>query len=231
MSNTVAIIPAGGTGKRMKQSFPKQYTMLEGMPVLAHTIITFQHSSVVDSIFLVVPADDLDFVGHQIVQKYAFSKVKKILEGGKERQDSVRNGIEAVTDDYEIVIIHDGVRPLCTENLVKASVKQAKEEGAVSLGVPVKDTIKSIDEYGRVMKTIDRDSLWLTQTPQAFRREIIKKAYKKAYEENYYGTDDACLVERIGVTVKMIQGSYQNIKITTQEDLLFAAMLIRSRPL
>ena len=226
---TAAIIPAGGTGKRMPGRLSKQYLLLDGTPVLVHTLRIFQCSPIIDDIFLVVPRDDIQFVIQTIVKKYGISKVRQVLPGGKERQDSVNNGLDAVGDEYDIVIIHDGVRPFISEDLVHLAVLGASREEAVTIGVPVKDTVKMVNQNGWVIETPGRDCLWLTQTPQAFKREIIKRAYRIAYNDHYYGTDDASLVERIGGQVKMIPGSYDNIKITTKDDLILAEGLIKSR--
>ena len=224
---TVAIIPAGGSGKRMQEKQSKQYLLLNGVPVLVHTLRIFQGSPMIDEIFLIVPEDDVGFVRQSIVEKYGISKVSRVLPGGRERQDSVRNGINAVINDHDIVVIHDGVRPFVSEELVHAAITEASEEDAVAVGVPVKDTIKSVDDHAWVRETLDRSGLWLTQTPQVFKRDVIKRAYAIAYEDNYYGTDDASLVERIGINVKMIRGSYDNIKITTKDDIILAEGLIK----
>ena len=223
---TVAIIPAGGSGKRMQENQSKQYLLLDGVPVLVHTLKVFQGSPKIDEIFLIVPEDDIEFARQFIVEKYGISKVSRILAGGKERQDSVRNGINAVINDHDIVVIHDGVRPFVSEELVHSAIIEASKEDAVTVGVPVKDTIKSVDDHARVRETLNRSGLWLTQTPQVFKRDVIKKAYEVAYKDNYYGTDDASLVERLGINVKMICGSYDNIKITTKDDIVLAEGLI-----
>ena len=225
----IAIIPAGGVGKRMQESLSKQYLLLNGIPVLVHTLRVFQFSPLIQDILLVVPADDIEFVKKSIVQKYCISKVSQVLPGGKERQDSVKNGLDAVSDDYDVVVIHDGVRPFVSEDVIRLSVLEAFKEEAVTTGVPVKDTVKMIDQNGWIMETLNRNCLWLTQTPQAFKLKTIKEAYRLAYEDHYYGTDDAGLVERIGMQVKMLPGCYENIKITTKEDLLFAESLITSQ--
>jgi len=224
---TVAIIPAGGSGKRMQENQSKQYLLLDGVPVLVHTLKVFQGSPKIDEIFLIVPEDDIEFARQFIVEKYGISKVSRILAGGKERQDSVRNGINAVINDHDIVVIHDGVRPFVSEELVHSAIIEASKEDAVTVGVPVKDTIKSVDDHARVRETLNRSGLWLTQTPQVFKRDVIKKAYEVAYKDNYYGTDDASLVERLGINVKMIHGSYDNIKITTKDDIVLAEGLIK----
>lgn len=223
---TVAIIPAGGSGKRMKGKLSKQYLLLEGVPVLVHTLRIFQNSPAIDEIFLIVPENDIEFARAHIVEKYGISKVSRLLKGGRERQDSVRQGVNVLESKHGIVIIHDGVRPFITEDILYAVVAEAAEGRAVTVGVPVKDTVKSVDGKGRVRETLDRESLWLIQTPQGFTRDVIRKAYDDAYNDNYYGTDDASLVERIGVNVKVIHGSYDNIKITTKDDIVLAEILV-----
>jgi 2-C-methyl-D-erythritol 4-phosphate cytidylyltransferase len=224
---TVAIIPAAGSSKRMQNNISKQYLLLDGIPVLAHTLGIFQRSSEIDEIFLIVPKRDIEFAHNGLAERYGISKVSKILAGGKERQDSVRNGIDALGSDHDIVVIHDGVRPFISEELVHSAILEASRVRAVTVGVPVKDTVKSIDRHGIVVETLNRNHLWLTQTPQAFKREIIRKAYEAAYRDNFYGTDDASLVERMGVKVTMIRGSYDNIKITTKDDVMLAEILTK----
>ena len=224
---TVAIIPAAGSSKRMQNKISKQYLLLEGIPVLARTLGIFQRSPKIDEILLIVPKRDVGFVRNDIVDRYAISKVSNILAGGRERQDSVRNGIDALGGDHDIVVIHDGVRPFISEELVHLAILEASRSQAVTVGVPVKDTVKSVDGHGTVVETLNRNHLWLTQTPQAFERDVIKKAYEAAYRDNYYGTDDAALVERIGVKVMMIRGSYDNIKITTNDDIMLAEIIIK----
>ena len=224
---TVAIIPAGGYGKRMGADVSKQYLLLNGIPVLVHTLRVFQELPLIDDIFLIVPADDVEFVKLGVVEEYGLTRVSRVLPGGMERQDSVRNGIELVGPEYDVVVIHDGVRPFVTADLICAVVSEVAAESAVTLGVPVKDTVKVVDSQRWIKGTLDRNEVWLTQTPQAFRRDIIKTAYEAAYKDHHYGTDDASLVERIGVGVKMIFGSYYNIKITTKDDIVLADALMK----
>jgi 2-C-methyl-D-erythritol 4-phosphate cytidylyltransferase len=224
---TVAIITAGGAGRRMGVGKPKQYLRIGGIPILVHTLKIFHDSKDVDAIFLVVPETDIEEARRQFVLSYGLLKVNRILSGGPKRQDSVRNGLLALNDDCEIVVIHDGVRPFISGELIGAAVEGAKRDGAVAVGVPVKDTVKQVDTSGSVVETLDRDSLWLTQTPQAFRRDIIEQAHETAFRNGYYGYDDAGLVEKIGVRVRMIPGSYGNIKITTREDLAIAEVLLK----
>ena len=226
---TITLIPAGGSGKRLKADVAKQYLLLDKLPVLVHTLRAFQQAAVIDEIVLVVPENDIAFVSSEFIKKHNLTKVTKIVAGGAERQDSVRNGLAAVDDQCDIVLIHDGVRPFVTEKMIKEVIAAAKTEQAASVGVKAKDTIKETKDDGSVVKTVSRHNLWLTQTPQAFQFAILRKAYDAAYRDSYYGTDDASLVERIGIKVKMIAGSYDNIKITTPEDLLMAKALLKSK--
>jgi 2-C-methyl-D-erythritol 4-phosphate cytidylyltransferase/2-C-methyl-D-erythritol 2,4-cyclodiphosphate synthase len=224
---TIAIILAGGAGKRLKSPVAKQYLLLNRLPVLLHTLNVFQKSKVIDNIVLAVPPDDLGSIRQELIDKYSLTKVTTIVAGGKERQDSVRNSLWAINGKCDVVVIHDGVRPFVTQDLIKQVVAAAETEGAASAGVKAKDTIKETKKDNMVAATIPRQNLWLTQTPQAFKFALLKEAYKSAYDEKFYGTDDASLVERIGKKVKMIEGSYENIKITTQEDILIADALMK----
>jgi 2-C-methyl-D-erythritol 4-phosphate cytidylyltransferase/2-C-methyl-D-erythritol 2,4-cyclodiphosphate synthase len=224
---TVAIILAGGAGKRLKAHMAKQYLFLNHMPVLVHTLKVFQKSKVIDNIILALPPDDLVSIRQELIDKYGLTKVTTIVAGGKKRQDSVNNGLAAINEKCDVVVIHDAVRPFVTQELIIQVVAAAKTTGAASAGVKAKDTIKETKKDNMVAATIPRQNLWLTQTPQAFKFELLKEAFKSAYVEKFYGTDDASLVERIGKNVKMIEGSYENIKITTQEDILIADALMK----
>ena len=226
---TIAIIPAGGAGKRFKAHVAKQYLFLDQIPMLVHTLEVFQKSKVIDNIVLAVPSDDLVSIRQELIDKYGLTKVTTIVIGGKERQDSVRNALSAINGKYDVVLIHDAVRPFVTEKMIRQVVAAAKISGAASVGVKAKDTIKETKKDNMVATTIPRHHLWLTQTPQAFKFELLKEAYKSAYDEKYYGTDDASLVERIGKKVKMVEGSYENIKITTSEDLIMAEALMKKK--
>ena len=226
---TVVIIPAGGTGRRMGGEMPKQYLLLAGVPILAHTIRAFQHSPLVDEIFLVVPESDVAEVERDIVRRYEFSRVSLVIAGGKERQDSVNNALVQIRNEHEIVLVHDGVRPFVNGTLIEQAVTGAKAFGAVTVGVPVRDTVKEVDAAGQVVRTVQREGLWLTQTPQAFLREVILAAYEKAAADGFYGTDDASLVERTGIPVQMILGDRDNIKVTTPEDLKWGERIVCGR--
>jgi 2-C-methyl-D-erythritol 4-phosphate cytidylyltransferase/2-C-methyl-D-erythritol 2,4-cyclodiphosphate synthase len=224
---TVAIIPAGGAGKRLKAHVAKQYLFLDHMPVLVRTLKVFQKSKVIDNIILALPPDDLVSVRQELIDKYGLTKITTVVAGGKERQDSVRNCLATINGKCDVVVIHDAVRPFVTQELIRQVITAAKIAGAAAAGVKAKDTIKETKKDNMVAATIPRQNLWLTQTPQAFKFELLKEAYKSAYDEKFYGTDDASLVERIGKKVKMIEGSYENIKITTQEDILIADALMK----
>jgi 2-C-methyl-D-erythritol 4-phosphate cytidylyltransferase len=226
------IIPAGGAGKRMGGASSKQFMDLDGTPILARSLGVFNRMEEINRIVLVVPQDEIEFVKKAIVDRYHLSRVWQVLAGGQERQDSVKNGIfalgpQAASDD--IVVIHDAVRPFVTEELILKSIDECRRYGAVTLGVPVKDTVKRVDTQGVVENTVDRAVFWLTQTPQTFKKSIIMEAYGRAGEEGFRGTDDASLVERIGVGVRMIFGSYENIKITTPEDMEYGEFILRKR--
>ncbi len=226
---TVAIIPAGGAGKRLGFDIAKQYLLLNSLPVLVHTLNVFQKTDVVSNVILVVPKDDSASVRKQIVEKYGLTKVGAIVDGGSERQDSVQNGLQAIAKKCDVVVVHDGVRPFVTEEMINRVVAAAADGGAASIGVPAKDTIKETTDENIVAVTLPRLNLWQTQTPQAFQYDILCRAYAAAQRDHFYGTDDASLVERMGVKVRMITGSHENIKITTQEDLMIAEALVKNK--
>ena len=226
---TVLIIPAGGAGQRLKSHVAKQYLLLDALPVLVHTLKVFQESPVVDEIILVLPQDDVVHVRQDLIEKYGMSKVVAVVAGGRERQDSVKNGLDAIQGNAGLIIVHDAVRPFVTDQMIGRVVAAARACGAAVTGVQVKDTVKATKDDHMIQSTVPRENLWLTQTPQAFRFDILKDAYRRAYEENFYGTDDAALVERTGKEVKMVEGSYDNIKITTREDMLVAEAFMKKR--
>ena len=226
---TIAIIAAGGVGKRIvgdpatggEGNFPKQFLTLKDKPILAHTIDKFERCELIDEIILVVPEDYLEYCSQALVEKYSFKKIKKIICGGKERQDSVYLGLKTCPISTSIVVIHDGVRPLISPEKISESIKLCQEKKAVILAVPVKDTIKRVED-GLVITTLDRKKLWLVQTPQVFEYRLIMDAYEKARKDDFTGTDDSILVERLGHEVAVLEGEYENIKITTAEDLILA---------
>lgn len=219
------VIVAAGSGSRMKRDINKQFIKLDGKEIIAYTIEKFYKSEDIDDIVIVIKENEEKYFIENIINKYGFDNIK-LAYGGKERQDSVYNGIKKLNRNCEIVLIHDGARPFVNEDIIKNSIEEAKENNAVVVGVPVKDTIKVVDSDGNIVDTPNRSLLWSVQTPQSFKYEIITKAYEYAYSNDYYGTDDAMLVEHIGYNVKMIQGSYDNIKITTEEDLHFGIQIL-----
>jgi len=221
----VALITAAGKGKRMKTNEYKQYIPLRGIPIFAITLKRFEESKVIDGIYVILPREKLSY-SKKIIESFNFKKIMKMIPGGNERQDSVMNGICELEDECDYVVIHDAVRPFISNELIEMVVLEGIKYGAAILGVPVKDTIKVVND-GKVIDTPDRDTLWQSQTPQVFRYDILKKAYEKAKEDGFYGTDDACLVERIGIGVKVIEGSYDNIKITTEEDLIIGEEILK----
>jgi len=220
-----AIIAAGGQGRRMNSSISKQFLNLKGHPILYYTLNKFERMDQIDSIVLVTSAADIQYVQEMIINRYKFKKTQ-IVGGGKERQDSVYNGLRKLSPQTDIVVIHDGVRPFVTKQIIENSIAAAVEHKAVGVAVPVKDTIKVVDRDNIIKSTPDRSTLWAMQTPQTFRYDIIMNAYEKAMSEGYYGTDDTVLVERLGFPVKIIEGAYENIKITTPEDIIIAEAFI-----
>lgn len=217
-----AIIVAAGSGSRMNMNMSKQFVKIHGIPVLARTIQAFEECGAVDEIILVVNESDLSYCSKDIVTSYGFRKVRAIVPGGNKRQKSVMNGLLKLDDTAEIVLIHDGARPFIDADCILNCIEAAMEFGAVCAAVRVKDTIKSADERGLVQMTLDRSQLWSVQTPQAFRYDIAMEAHRTAARDGFSGTDDAMLAERLGYNLKIVKGSYYNIKITTQEDLVFA---------
>lgn len=226
MSNT-AVILAAGLGKRMQAGHNKQFIEICGQSVLTHTLTVFAQIPEIAKIVLVVRAGEEDTCRNMIPE---IAENKTVLAiGGKERQDSVHNGIRAITWECEYILIHDGARPLVTEEVIRRTLLAAQNSGAAICAVPVKDTIKQADSDGNVLATIPRESLWAVQTPQVFRADLIRRAYENAYVHNHYGTDDASLVEYLGEKIKIVTGDYENIKITTPEDIPTAEQILQKR--
>jgi 2-C-methyl-D-erythritol 4-phosphate cytidylyltransferase len=222
---TVAIIVAGGLGKRIEGNLPKQFLKLGGKPILARTIDKFQKCELIDEIILVVPEGHLGYCSQTIVEKYSCDKIRKIVCGGKERQDSVYQGLKACSNATAFVAIHDGVRPFISVEKIAESIELCRDKKAVIVAVPAKDTIKRVVDCS-VVTTLDRNKLWLVQTPQVFEYRLIRDAYEKAIKEDFIGTDDSVLVERLGCEIAVLEGEYTNIKITTREDLILAEKLL-----
>jgi 2-C-methyl-D-erythritol 4-phosphate cytidylyltransferase len=217
---TVAVIPCAGSGVRMGAGRAKQFLEINDKPILALTLEKFQACTLIHSIILVVPMADIDFCKREIVDKYRLDKVEQVILGGERRQDSVRLGLEASEGDCELVVIHDGVRPFIDVELIERTIKAASGHRAVITALPAKETVKKVDPSGFVIKTYERKDIWLVQTPQVFRFTDIMSAHQKAVLEGWDDvTDDASLIERLGIPVKVIPGSEHNIKITTPHDM------------
>lgn len=231
MNKFAAIVLSAGAGKRMNSDVPKQYMDLDGKPVIYYSLMAFEKSKV-DEIVFVVAKGDLDYCRKEIVEKYGFKKVTKIVEGGAERYNSVYEGINATEAQY--LLIHDGARPMLTEELIERSMECVEKEGACVVAMPVKDTIKVADAKGFVESTPERNRLWTIQTPQSFDAKILKDAYQVIYADQKQGkevpgiTDDAMIVEyATRRKVKLVEGSYMNIKVTTPEDLEVAKIFLK----
>nr|WP_297572741.1 2-C-methyl-D-erythritol 4-phosphate cytidylyltransferase [uncultured Peptostreptococcus sp.] len=212
-----AIILAAGAGRRMMSDKNKILLDLAGKPIIAHTIARFYDHPMIRRIVLAIRAEDEEEID-SIIEQYMFKNIVKVI-GGPERQDSIYNCIGAISDDTNIVLIHDGARPFVDEDIITRSILESLDCGATCVGVPSKDTVKIVDSDNRVVQTPDRSLVWCAQTPQTFRFDLIREAHTRARQEGFLGTDDASLVERYGHKVKMIMGSYMNNKITTPEDI------------
>ena len=219
-----AIVLAGGRGKRMNYHKSKQFIEIKGKPVLVYTLEKFIYNKSIDEVILVLPEDEVDYCKKEVLQKYSW-KVDRIVIGGKERQDSVFNALEAM-EKANIVLIHDGARPFISEKIIEEGIKYANIYGAAAPGVTPKDTIKIKNEDNISVDTPDRNTLVAVQTPQCFKYDEIYQCHRKIKEENAIVTDDTSVVERYGHKVYLYEGDYTNIKITTPEDLILAERLI-----
>lgn len=230
MSKNAAIIVAGGSGKRMGTAIKKQFIKLKDKEILAYTIEAFNKVDEIDEIIVVTGKEDIEKVRKEIIERYQFKKVKRVVAGGKERQDSVYNGLIAVSAETSYVMIHDGARPFISEVIIKKALQETKDYKATIVAMPVKDTIKLVDkEQGVVEETPDREKLWMVQTPQTFEKELLLNAYKQAEERQLQVTDDSMIVEAYGHKVHVVLGEYTNIKITTPEDLVIGESILENR--
>ena len=228
----IAIVPAAGLGRRFGSGTKKPFQTLGGKPLIVWSLKALEAVGEICEIIPVLKSEDMELV-QRLLEEEGFSKIRRIAAGGKERQDSVYNGLQYIEDKNSIVLIHDGVRPLMSPHLAEELIRQMsdavrnkeKYDGIIP-GVPLKDTIKEIED-GFVRKTLKRGFLWAVQTPQAFPYKKILRAYDEAAREGYYATDDAALIERYGGKIKIVMGSYANIKITTPEDLVVAEALLK----
>ena len=222
---TQAIIPAAGEGKRLGRSKSKPLVLLNGKPILIYSLEAFERCSLIQSVIVVAPSDQVaEF--KRVIKKYRCPKVKKIIAGGQERFQSVYKGLTALDKDTDFVVIHDGARPLVTSQMIEDATALCFKTKAVVAAVPVKPTIKKVDPKNLFVKeTLLRDTLWEIQTPQVFEKKLILKAHRS--NECCLPSDDAMLVEALGKPVKILRGDYKNIKITTAEDLVFAEAILK----
>ena len=230
MNKITAIVLAAGSGSRMKSKTKKQFMEIKGKPVIWYSLFEFEKSRV-DEIILVTGKEDIDYCKKEIVEKYNLKKIKNVVAGGSERYESVYNGLKEVTGN--IVLIHDGARPLINNEIIERSIEGAIKSDACVVGVPVKDTLKRANKEGYIIGTPNRSELWITQTPQSFKTDLVKMAYKKMKGELEKGnttlniTDDAMVVEEFTTNqVRFVQGDYKNIKVTTPEDIDIAELFI-----
>lgn len=205
----------------------KQFLPLDGIPILARTLLALSKGGAVHSLVVVVPPGE-EARTRDMIRHFQIPLEAEVIGGGAERQESVYLGLQRAKSITDLVVIHDGVRPFVSQELLQACLREAEAWGAAVAAIPVKETIKEVDEEGLILRTPERRRLWAAQTPQVFRYDLIVEAYRRAREEGFVGTDDSSLVERLGVKVKVVLGSPDNIKITTSEDLVLAEQLIKS---
>nr|WP_294681835.1 2-C-methyl-D-erythritol 4-phosphate cytidylyltransferase [uncultured Anaerotignum sp.] len=223
---STAVIVAAGKGKRMGTKISKQFLLLGEKEILAHTVEKFEKADAIRDIILVTGREAVQDV-REMAQEYGWKKIHAVTEGGRERQDSVFLGLQHLPQDTEVVLIHDGVRPFVTAEILERSIAVAVQMGGCVAGVPAKDTIKVCNAQGLAVATPERSTLWQIQTPQTFRKEEIISAYQAARADGFLGTDDASVLEHSGYPVQVIMGSYRNIKITTKEDLLIGEAFLK----
>lgn len=220
------IIPAAGSGSRIGGAVKKQFLLLGTKPVLVHTLQRFEQCPDVDEVAVAVPEEAI-VETEKLVKQYRLHKVHRVVAGGMKRQDSVFYALRRLTlHDSDIVLVHDGVRPFIEPKRISQLIQSCREYDAAVLAVQPKDTIRRSNGGEFFNQMLDRSALWLVQTPQAFKAGLFRRAFELARQEKFYSTDDAALVERLGVKVKIIEGSYDNIKITTKEDLELGMLIL-----
>ncbi len=232
MSTIYAIVPAAGRGVRMGKDRPKQFLEVSSKPILLHTLQALSKADFLSGIILAVPRDymsEAERLAEECVLPSKGDFRIRVVAGGAERQDSVYNALMALPEDCEWVLIHDGVRPMVTSELLEKTLAAARKTGAAIAAVPATDTVKRVSQ-GRVVETLSRDSIWMVQTPQGFRKRDLLAAYEEARKRGWSATDDAGLMERLGAPVEVIEGDRFNIKVTTPEDLRIAELFLNERP-
>ena len=229
-THCTAIVLAAGQGKRMGTKVHKQYLLLGDRPVLYYSLKAFEDSPLIDEVFLITGAGEEEYCRENIVNPYHFTKVSRIMHGGAERYHSVWNGLQEL-EEHGYVFIHDGARPFVDRGIIERAYEEVQEHKACGVGMPVKDTIKMADEHGNVETTPDRSKLWMVQTPQVFENHLVRGAYSMLMRESYINvTDDAMVVEQmLRYPIRLVYGSYENIKITTPEDLEMAEVFLKRR--
>jgi 2-C-methyl-D-erythritol 4-phosphate cytidylyltransferase len=228
-NSVVAVVPAAGLGSRMGGTTPKQYLSLGGLPLLVYSLQVFEHLEIIREIILSVPASDLEYCRREIVKPFGLKMVTKVVAGGTRRQDSVWNGLAAISPIPDGVLVHDGVRPFIEEKVVRKVIHCAGQTGAAVVAMPFHDTVKRVDLAGIIQETLKREELWQIQTPQVFRYDWLIEAYQQAQEQQWAVTDDASLLERMGYPVSVVEGSCFNIKVTKPEDLVFGEAILKTR--
>ncbi|MEE8326018.1 MAG: 2-C-methyl-D-erythritol 4-phosphate cytidylyltransferase [candidate division NC10 bacterium] len=223
--SVTAIVPAAGLGRRVGGDVPKQFRLLRGMPILTRTLLNLTTSGLVDRLILVVPPGTEDWCQKEIITPYSLPPVIEIIPGGAERQESVFLGLQRATVGTELVAIHDAVRPFVSSDLLRRTIEAARSFRAAVAAVRATETVKVV-ESGFIQQTPSRDHLWIAQTPQIFQRDLIQEGVRRAVADGIHGTDDAMLVERLGVPVKVVVSYPENIKITTTEDLERAEQIL-----
>lgn len=226
--HVTAIVPAAGGGTRLAGPLPKQYLLLAGMPLLARTLQALRASQSVDSLILAVPPGHEARCRREILEPFGLT-VEALVPGGADRQASVYAGILRTAPETDLILVHDGARPLVSAALIREAVAAAADCGAAVVAVPVTDTIKVAGPDGRIAETPARGRLWAAQTPQVFRASLLREAHARALRDGVRGTDDSALVERLGHPVRLVPGSPENLKITTTADLVLAEQILRSR--
>ncbi len=223
-----ALVPAGGRGLRMGGDRPKQFLSIGGVPLMVHALRTLQQSPLVREIIVAVPAAEREYCARDVIARYQLTKAR-IVDGGGERQDSVRAALAAVDPSSDLVLVHDAVRPFLTQQMIAEVCDAAAREGGAIIAIPARDTLKDVGEGLAIQRTVDRSRLWQAQTPQTFRRELLQRAHAQAKADGYLGTDEADLVQRLGERVVVVEGSGENIKVTRPEDLIIGEAIWASR--
>ena len=225
--NAWAIIAAAGIGKRMGGSCPKQYLEIGGRPIICHTLDRFREARTIANLVVVVEPGRERAIEDEILRRFEYPKSWIVTAGGEHRQDSVANGLAKIPKDCDVVAVHDGVRPFVTPAQIDSAVELANKEGACIVAMPIKETIKRVGGNNHISETVDRSSLWGAKTPQCFKRALLADAMDRARREGFKGTDEASIVERMGVAVRVIEGDERNIKITSPSDLIVAEAILK----